>query len=103
MTDRAYLILNMADHHAGAWPNAFGEQSRIPADERPTVLHTTRESAERELLRLACSYPRGNFVLFEAAAVGVHQTVPTHITLGGQIVATRAGAYVAKLGEDLPF
>ena len=68
--DEAFLILDVADWHAGAWPGLFGHAGevagRIPPEKRPTVVQASREVAERELLRLAERHPQGRFVLFTA-------------------------------------
>lgn len=45
----------------------FGEECRIPERQRPTFIHHDKTAAEKELLRLASTYP-GEFVLFEAVA-----------------------------------
>lgn len=48
---------------------SWQDDCHIPERCRPTFVHHDKESAEKELARLARNYP-GEFVLFEAAARG---------------------------------
>jgi hypothetical protein len=49
----------------------IGEGQRIPVAHMPTYLHTEREAAERELLRLESAQGHG-FSLFEAVGYARH-------------------------------
>lgn len=60
-----FIIVNVAD---------LGDHPRddllkglyLPVDQRPTFIHTDRERACHELLRLSLAHPHGKFVLFDA-------------------------------------
>jgi len=105
----SFLILDITEAHNWADLQVpLSAPKRIPADCRPTVLQTDREAAERELMRLAKSYPRRTFILFEPAAKGVTIKVPTHATIAGRVVAERVETLLVKIQEqdlddDLPF
>lgn len=77
---------------------------RIPEQDRPTVLHPTREIAEAEALRLNQAHPDQLFAVFEAVTAARSVRVPTHITLGGAIFAERNMPALVKIDEDeVPF
>lgn len=77
---------------------------RLPLEGRPTVLHPSREVAQQEALRLSAAHPGRVFAVFEAATAARSVKVPTHITLGGKVVAERFMPSLVELGEfDLPF
>lgn len=85
-------------HHSGG--------ARVPARQQPTVLHSSREIAEREALRLAARFPGRGFVVLEATVLAATCKVPTHITLGGKVVAEQNRALLIDLADDpdaLPF
>lgn len=58
-----YLIVNIAhlEDHGFTGMN-------IPQHMQPTYLHTEREAAEMELVRLQAKIPAGQFVLFASVA-----------------------------------
>ncbi|MFP5473068.1 MAG: hypothetical protein ACLGJD_05460 [Gammaproteobacteria bacterium] len=88
------------------WPRAPGGGRRIPAGRVCTVLQPSREVAEAEALRLAIQHPESDFVVMEAVAVARHQPVPTHVALGGRVIASRPGAVLTTplcLPEQPPF
>lgn len=77
---------------------------RIPLEGRPTVLHPSREIAEQEAVRLNAANPDRMFAVFEAATAARSVKVPTHITLGGKVIAERSMPQLVELGEfDIPF
>lgn len=95
------LVLEVAD--CESWM-PFRGCRRIPSERLPTVLHTSREVAEQEALRLSAAHPGRLFWVFEAATAARAVKVPTHITLGGQVVAERSIPALMELGEfDIPF
>jgi hypothetical protein len=105
-----YLILEVHDSHE--WPEIFRQDvaradfsQKIPPGRGPTVLHCSRGIAEREALRLAKAHPGKVFALFEPVAAGVSSTVPTHVTIGGQVVQSRTEAHLADIADpdDIPF
>jgi hypothetical protein len=59
-----YIIANLSSLEP-RYPT--DDENTIPRDQRPSFVHQDRESAEKELLRLASTYP-GEFVLFESIA-----------------------------------
>lgn len=63
--DRLWVIIQTAHHYDAR----YGDGLQIPAEDRPSYLHTSRESAEKELVRLTRAYG-GEFVLFEAIGYG---------------------------------
>ena len=107
--DEAFLVLDLADWHAGAWPGLRGHAGeiagRIPPEKRPTVVQGDRTTAERELLRLAQRHPQGNFVLFTATHTAVAVKTPTHVNLHGAPIACTTVHRLAAIGEDdsIPF
>ena len=107
--DEAFLILDVADWHAGAWPGLFGHAGevagRIPPEKRPTVVQASREVAERELLRLAERHPQGRFVLFTATHLAVAAQIATHVTLGGTPIISQKVYRLASIESesDIPF
>ena len=95
------VILEMSG--AEGWNKSRGCRV-IPALRQATMLHPSRLIAEAEALRLSAAYPGCRFAVFEAAAVAVAVEVPTHITVGGQVIASHWVPTLAELGEqDLPF
>lgn len=52
---------------------------RIPNLARPSYIHTDKESAEQELLRLKNLKPRCDFVLFAAIATARRNTVDENL------------------------
>lgn len=72
----------------------------------PTVLQPSRDVAEREALRLAARNPGRHFLVLEACIVARAVKVPTHITLGGKVVAESLRPSLIALADDpnaLPF
>ncbi len=61
-----HVIINVGILNARACEDAC----IIPEDKRPTFVHHDRDSAEKELLRLASTYPgeSNRFVIFSATA-----------------------------------
>ena len=88
------------------WDSHFSGGARVPARQVPTVLHSSREVAEKEALRLAARFPGRGFVVLEATVVAATCKVPTHVTLGGKVVAEQDRAMLIDLADDpdaLPF
>lgn len=78
----------------------------IPELRRPTVLHPSREVAEEEALRLAAAFPGRLFTVFEVVAAARTIKAPTHITLGGKVLAERDLPRLMQVSaeqEDVPF
>ena len=78
----------------------------LPANRRPTVLQRSREAAEAEAKRLAGRFPGRVFLVLEAQVLATTIKVPTHITLGGKVVAESARPALVDLADDpdaLPF
>lgn len=106
------LILEWTD--AADWPNPWtGEPVNsmqrqpvtIPVLRRPTVLQPDRETAEAEAKRLARAHPDRLFAVFEAAAVAKVVSVPSHITVAGEVFAQRTSAVLLDLDNEaeIPF
>lgn len=96
-----FLILEISD--AQNW-QPFRGCRRIPTGKQPSVLHPSREIAEAEALRLNQAHPDQRFAVFEAVTVAHSVRVPTHITLGGAIIAERNMPALVEIGEeDVPF
>lgn len=78
---------------------------KVPPLHAPTVVQPDRETAEREALRLAREHPGKTFVVFQACIAAVGRRVPSHITLGGQVVREHiVPALTAIEGDqDIPF
>lgn len=70
------------------WPETFGGYVVIPAQKRPTALQTSREAAEQEVMRLVALHPGCRFVIFEAVALGMKISVPTHVNLEGNTLVS---------------
>lgn len=104
--DEAFLILDLAEWHAGNWPGLHGyggeSAARIPQESRPTVLQGSREQAEAEVLRLAGRNPRGCYVLFTATHIATPVTFATHVNLHGVPMQTRSTHRLAQI-DDIPF
>ncbi len=95
------VILEVTD--AEHW-EPFRGCKKIREYRRPTVLHPSREVAEQEALRLAAENVHSRFVVLEAAVVAAAVKVPTHITLGGKVVAERFMPALMQVDEDeVPF
>ena len=95
------LILELAN--SASWQPRHGCRV-IPPSGQPTILHPSREIAEAEALKLIAAHPGRRFVIFEAALAAITVEVPTHITLGGTVVAKRDMPALVNFGEDdLPF
>lgn len=60
----------------------------IPEGKRPTVMQPDRDTAEREASRLCRRFPGRRFAVLELAGVVQAKEVPTHVTLGGAVVAS---------------
>lgn len=98
------VIIEMKD--SAGWPDAFGGFTAIPAPRRPTALQTDRKAAEREARRLASLHPGRRFVIFEAVAVGMQVSVPTHVSLEGKTLISGTTPAVMSLGDaddQIPF
>lgn len=88
------------------WAAHFSGGSRIPLGKSPTVLHLSREVAEAEAKRLAARFPGRPFLILEARVIAATVKVPTHITLGGKVVAESQRPALIDLADDpdaLPF
>lgn len=103
----AVLILEVSSLDTDDWQthHSGGENRIIPLRYRPTVLQGDRASAEREMERLQRVHPGCRFVAFEAVAVSTITEVPTHVTLGGQVVGIQRQVRIVDLGVDdgIPF
>lgn len=66
----------------------------------PTVLQLSRDIAEREALRLSARNPGRQFIVLEAVAVARAVRTPTHMTLGGRVVAEAMRPMLVKLASD---
>ena len=97
---QAFVVIELSDAHD--WPPAHVEHYRIPAEKRPTVLHTTRDAAEREALRLSQAH-QGGFVVFQAVAQAVRVKVPTHTNLRGEVMYSQDQARLTQLDDGVPF
>lgn len=77
----------------------------IPSEKRPTVLQPDRETADREVVRLARMNPGRRFAVFEACAMGITIDVPTHISITGEVILTGKQAVLVRVDEDdgVPF
>ena len=76
----------------------------IPPIRQPSMLHPSREVAEAEALKLSAAHPGRCFVVVEASVAATTVEVPTHITLGGKVVAKRDLPTLANFGADvIPF
>lgn len=91
------VIIELSDSEA--WPPRHGCKV-IPPGKGPTILHPSREIAEAEAVRLVDANPARRFVVFEAVAAGITVRVPTHVTLGGKVVAERSGAELVRIDDD---
>jgi len=99
----SFVVIELSD--APDWQPRHGARM-IPSDRRPTMLQPSRIIAEQEALRLARELPGRKFVVFEAVATSVEAEIPTHITLGGEVVQKRRQVGIAQLEDpdsDLPF
>ena len=95
------LILEISN--AKDW-EPFRGCRRIPPIRQPSVLHPSREVAEAEALKLSAEHPGRMFAVFELALAATTTKVPTHITLGGKVVAERYVPSLVEIGEpDIPF
>lgn len=90
------LILEISD--AENW-QPFRGCRRIAAGRQPSVLHPSREIAEAEALRLSAASPGRTFAIFELSGAATSVKVPTHITLGGKVVAERDMPSLVEVGE----
>jgi len=76
----------------------------VPPKKIPTVLHPTREVAEAEARRLVEANPSRRFAIFEACVLADCVMVPSHMTLGGAVIAQRRMAHLADIEDGfLPF
>jgi hypothetical protein len=98
MTEHLAVIVDLSDYYAGAWPaSPHPRCERIPAEDRPTILHLEAESVEREALRLQAAQPDGHFVIFTATHCTQLQQVPTHVNLAGEPLRTTRAARLQAL------
>lgn len=98
------LIVNLAG--VEKWDTHHSGGARLPVRQVPTVLHSSSDVAEAEALRLAARFPGHGFVVFKATVVASTCKVPTHVTLGGKVVAEQDRAMLIDLADDpdaLPF
>lgn len=75
----------------------------IPVPKRPSVLQASRARAEIEAKRLAGAHPGRRFAIFEACLVATTVKVPTHITVGGQVVAEHQVPHLVEIDCAVPF
>lgn len=95
------LVLEVSE--SDQWPPFLGCR-RIPDGDHPTVLHPSREAAEAVALHLNRAHPDRSFAVFEAVTAALSVKVPSHITLGGQIVSEHRMPALVQIGEDdVPF
>ena len=94
------------------WPSLFTHQPNglnrdpvhIPEARRPTMLQPDRATAEAEAQRLAMKYPAKRFTIFEAAVLATTATIPSHITVKGEVWATRVVPVLLAIDDDtIPF
>jgi hypothetical protein len=90
------LILEISD--AERWL-PFRGCRRIADFSRPSVLHPSRAVAEAEALRLSAAHLDRTFAVFEMAVAATSVKVPTHITLGGKVLAERHISSLVEVGE----
>lgn len=109
-SDQAFLIVNIGDaYKPGMGWDVGDDYTLIPGQYRPTVVHHSREVAEREALRLQQISPAGRFVVFEATHVTASIAAPRYglSTLDGTLsgATDQRFAQLCKLGvdDDLPF
>ncbi|MBL8370033.1 MAG: hypothetical protein JNK28_01440 [Burkholderiaceae bacterium] len=90
-----------------SWYDRFTSDrlQKVPPLLVPTVVQPDRETAEREALRLAREHPGKTFVVFQASVGAVGRRVPSHITLGGQVVREHIVTELADIegDQDIPF
>lgn len=69
---KCWIVVNTTNLNDGKpWPDL-----RIPDVNRPAHIHTYKDRAEAELLRLAGSDPLSEFALFECVAYSVGKQMP---------------------------
>lgn len=86
------------------WPTSnFGTKQL--GRNAPTVLQPSRETAEREAARLAKAHPGKRFAVFAVTTLAEAREVPTHVTLGGQVLQRRLEAFVTPVtdADQIPF
>ncbi|MCU7371581.1 hypothetical protein PEC18_12160 [Paucibacter sp. O1-1] len=95
------LIVDVTD--VDQWSVAPHGGKVIPVGKRPTVLVPSRALAETEAKRLAGTSPRRRFAIFEACLLATTVKVPTHITVGGAVVADREAPHLVEIDGHAPF
>ena len=97
------MELDVTEHDQWA---PFRGCHRIPKDCRPTVLHQSRDVAEQEALRFVFVYFERMFGSLEVVTATRTVKVPTHVTLGGRVLAERILVLLMQVGDgrdDVPF
>ena len=103
-----HLILEVSD--VDEWPKRYiGPTIRIPENRRPTMLQPSEDIAVEEARRLAREHPGKRFAVFRPFIIAACERVPTHVTLGGQVVKDAATVRLMDIAEappesdDIPF
>lgn len=99
--NEAFLILEISD--SSNWPTRYVDCQQIADARRPTLLHLSRLSAEREALRLQQTHPGKRFALFHADSVTVTVQAPSHVNLKGEVLMSRPEARLADTTDQIPF
>jgi hypothetical protein len=95
------LIVDVTD--VDKWSVAHHGGKEIPIGKRPSALIPSRAHAETEAKRLASASPGRRFAIFEACLLVTTVKVPTHITVGGAVVAEREMAHLVEIDGHAPF
>jgi hypothetical protein len=72
--------------HFDQWADHFSMGKRVPDVKRSTVVHPDKATAEQEAVRLALAHPGKRFAVFTYVGVVSAQAVPSHTSLGGQVI-----------------
>jgi hypothetical protein len=99
--EEAFLILNVGS--VETWDDKHGGLL-IPYEARPTFVHLSRESAEKEAMRLQQANPSGLFAVFRCTHITASVSAPVSVTLGGKTISEQRFARLCEVvGDDLPF
>jgi len=104
------LILEWSE--ADQWPALLGRVPaalgvtplHIPPARRPAVIQPDEKTALAEARRLALAHPDKRFAVFEAKVVGMAVSVPSHITVGGEVFQHSTVARIVEIDDSgIPF